>query len=148
MGEYIMTIIWAVIFVGAIFLEAETAEMIAVWFMPGALISLVLSIFKVELWIQLVVFVVVSAILLVLAKTIFRKKLLKNVGQAKTDTDLIIGKAVKVEEDIVNSEEKGAVKVGGQIWSARMANGEETAVAGETVIIESISGVKLICKRS
>ncbi len=148
MEEYIMTIIWAAIFVGAIFLEAETAEMIAVWFMPGALISLVLSIFKVELWIQLVVFVAVSAILLVLAKTIFRKKLLKNVGQAKTDTDLLIGKAARVEEDIVNSEEKGAVKVGGQIWSARMSDETETAVAGETVIIERISGVKLICRRS
>lgn len=148
MEEYIMTIIWAAIFVGAIFLEAETAEMIAVWFMPGALISLVLSIFKVELWIQLVVFVAVSAILLALAKTIFRKKLLKNVGQEKTDTDLLIGKAARVEEDIVNSEEKGAVKVGGQIWSARMADETEIAVAGETVIIEKISGVKLICRRS
>ncbi len=148
MEEYIMTIIWAAIFVGAIFLEAETAEMIAVWFMPGALISLVLSIFNVELWIQLVVFVAVSAILLVLAKTIFRKKLLKNVGQEKTDTDLLIGKAARVEEDIVNSEEKGAVKVGGQIWSAKMSDETETAVAGETVIIERISGVKLICRRS
>ena len=52
-----------------------------------------------------------------------------------------------VEVDISNSEELGAVKVGGQVWSARMSSDGETARVGEFVIVESISGVKLICRR-
>ena len=147
MEGYVMTLVWAVVFVAAIWIEAETAEMVSIWFMPGALVSLVLSLFNVEEWIQCVVFVAMSSLLLVIARVFLRKYLFKKVGKEKTDTDLIIGRQVKVEEDIDNSEEKGAVKVGGQIWSARMSSDSEKAHAGEFVEVESISGVKLICKR-
>ena len=59
----VMTIIWAVVFASAIFIEAETAEMTAIWFMPGALIALALSLFNVDIWIQCLVFILLSAIL-------------------------------------------------------------------------------------
>ena len=142
-----MTIIWAVVFVAAIWVEAETSELIAIWFMPGALAALVLSLNHVPEWIQGTVFIGVSALLLLIARVFLKKYIVKKVGQEKTDTDLLIGRQAKVEEDIDNSEEKGAVKVNGQIWSARMTDDNETASAGEFVIVESISGVKLICKK-
>ena len=142
-----MIIAWAAVFVLSIFIEAETAEMVAIWFMPGAIASLVLSILNVEIWIQAVVFVSVSAILLILAKTIFRRKLMKNVCQEKTDIDLLIGRQVRVEECIDNSAESGAVKINGQIWSARMSDASEVADVGEYVIIDEIQGVKLICRK-
>ena len=147
MGEYTMTIVWAVVFVAAIWIEAETAEMISIWFMPGAIAALVLSLFKVDLWIQGIVFVALSALLLILARVFLKKYLFKKVGREKTDTDLLIGRQVKVEEDIDNAEGTGAVKVGGQIWTARMTNDGERAEVGEFVVVESISGVKLICRK-
>ena len=147
MEEYVMAIIWAAVFILSIWVEAETAEMISIWFMPGALAALVLSLSGVEEWIQLVSFFALSSVLLVIARLFLRKYVIKKVGKEKTDTDLLIGRQVRVEESIDNSEEKGAVKVNGQIWSARMVNDEETASAGEFVTVESISGVKLICKR-
>ena len=147
MEAYVMTIIWAVVFVAAIWVEAETSELIAIWFMPGALAALVLSLNHVPEWIQGTVFIGVSALLLLIARVFLKKYIVKKVGQEKTDTDLLIGRQAKVEEDIDNSEEKGAVKVNGQIWSARMTDDADTASAGEFVIIESISGVKLICKK-
>ena len=143
----VMTIVWASAFVAAIFIEAETAEMVALWFMPGAIVSLILSLFNVDVWIQCVIFVATSTILLVLAKTVFKNKLKGKIGVEKTDTDLLIGKQAKVEEDIINCEEKGAVRINGQIWSARMADDRDSAVAGEFVTVERISGVKLICKK-
>ena len=147
MDFYIMPIVWAVVFIAALWVEAETCEMVALWFMPGAIAALVLSLCRVEWWIQLVVFIGLSAVLLVMAKTVLKKYIVKRVGQEKTDTDLLIGKTVKVEEDIDNSDERGAVRVNGQIWSARMADATQTAAAGESVIVESISGVKLICRK-
>ena len=143
----VMTVVWAVVFVGAIFIEAETAEMAAIWFMPGAIAALVMSLFNVEIWIQCLVFVVLSAILLVLAKTVFKKKFSGKIGGEKTDTDLLIGEKAKVVEDIVIGEEKGAVKLGGQIWSARMEDGQSDAAEGEFVTVVRISGVKLICRK-
>ena len=147
MEEYLMAIIWAAVFILSIWVEAETAEMVSIWFMPGALAALVLSLSYVEVWIQLVTFFGLSSVLLVIARLFLRKYVIKKVGKEKTDTDLLIGRQVKVEESIDNSEEKGAVKVNGQIWSARMADDSETASAGEFVTVEGISGVRLICKR-
>ena len=147
MGEYVMTIFWAALFVTALIVESQTAEMVAIWFLPGTLVSLILSLLGVPLWIQWIVFVVLSAVLLVLAFKFFRRLILKNVGKAKTDTDLLIGKSARVEEEIVNSEMKGAVKIDGKVWSARMANASETAVPGEFVTVLRIEGVKLICAR-
>ena len=148
MGMYGWAIVWAVVFVAALWAEAETCEMVAMWFLPGAVASLVLALCNLDWWIQIVVFIALSTLFLVLAKTVFKKYLVKKVGQEKTDTDLLIGRSAKVVEDIDNLEERGAVKINGQIWTARMENDSERAAEGESVVIVEIKGVKLICKRA
>ena len=146
MNQIAMTILWAVFFFGALFIESQTAELVAVWFVPGALVSLILATCGVPSWIQWIVFAAVSAILVTLALTIFRKKLLRNYGKEKTDTDLLIGKTAIVTERINNAEMTGAVKIDGKEWSARMSDDLETAEVGEFVEVEAIAGVKLICR--
>ena len=146
MEPYIMPIVWVAVLVVSLIVEVQTAELVAVWFIPGALTSLLLSLVGVDEWIQWLVFLVVSAVLLVLAFTVFRKRFLKNHGKEKTDIDLLVGQTAKVIERIDNAEMTGAVKVGGKEWSARMADDCETAEVGEFVEIESVSGVKLICR--
>lgn len=146
MEEYVMTLVWAVIFVAAIIVESQTAELVAIWFVPGALASLILSVCKVPEWIQWVVFITVSATLLIMALAKLRKMLLKNAGKQKTDIDLLIGKTAMVTERIDNAEMTGAVKIDGKEWSARMEDDCETAEVGEFVSVEGISGVKLICR--
>ena len=107
-----------------------------------------MSFFDVKPWILWVTFLVISTIFLILAKTVIRKKFFKNVGKEKTDTDLLIGKRAKVEEDIDNENEVGTVKINGQIWSARMENDNDIARSGEFVVIKRILGVKLICSKA
>ena len=141
-----MTIVWVAIFVLSVGIEAATAELVAIWFLPGTVVSLILSLVGVEEWVQGVVFAVISVVLFVLAFTVIRKRILKK-SDSKTDTDLLIGQRARVEEDIDNREMRGAVKIDGKVWSARMTNDSETAEIGEYVIVESISGVKLNCKR-
>lgn len=147
MVEQFMAILWAALFIAAIVIETQTAEMVAVWFLPSTLVSMILAICGVPVWIQWVVFLVSSAVLLILGFKFFRKLILKDHGKARTNADRLIGEEARVEEEIVNSEMRGAVKIGGQIWSARMADDSETASPGEFVIVEEITGVKLICKR-
>lgn len=148
MGMYGWAIVWAVVFIAALWAEAETCEMVAMWFLPGAVASLVLALCNLDWWIQIVVFIALSTLFLVLAKTVFKKYLVKKVGQEKTDTDLLIGRSARVVDDIDNFEERGAVKINGQIWTARMENDSEKAAEGESVVIVEIKGVKLICKRA
>ena len=142
------SIFWAAVLLFSISTEISTTELVAIWFMPGALASLILSFFDVKPWILWVTFIVVSTVLLILAKTVIRKKFFKNVGKEKTDTDLLIGKRAKVEEDINNADEVGAVKINGQIWSARMEDDNDIVAAGEFVFIKRILGVKLICSKT
>ena len=146
MQQIVMAVTWAALFLGALFIESQTAELIAVWFVPGALVSLLLATCGVDVWIQWVVFAAISAVLVVLALTVFRKKLLRNYGKEKTDTELLIGKTAVVTERIDNAAMTGAVKIDGKEWSARMSDDCEYAEVGEFVEIESISGVKLICR--
>lgn len=146
MEQIMMTVMWAAFFLGALFIEAQTAELLAVWFVPGALTALILATCGVPTWIQWIVFAAISAVLVTLALTVFRKKLLKNYGKEKTDTDLLIGQTAVVTERVDNSEMTGAVKIDGKVWSARMVDDCETAEVGEFVVIEAIVGVKLMCR--
>ena len=77
MDPYVMSIIWAVVFISAIVIEAASVEMVAIWFMPGALAAFVLSFFGVYEWVQCIVFVGITAVLLIVAMPIFRKYLKK-----------------------------------------------------------------------
>lgn len=146
MEQIMMTVMWAAFFLGALFIEAQTAELLAVWFVPGALTALILATCGVPTWIQWIVFAAISAVLVTLALTVFRKRLLKNYGKEKTDTDLLIGQTAIVTERVDNSEMTGAVKIDGKVWSARMVDDCETAEVGEFVVIEAIVGVKLMCR--
>ena len=147
MEPYVFSIIWAALFVAALIIESQTAELVAIWFLPGIFVSFVLSFFAVDGWVQILTFAAISTVLLVLAFTVFRKRILKNHGSEKTDTDLLIGRDARVIERISNADMCGAVRIDGKEWSARMADDDETALEGEQVTVESISGVKLICRR-
>ena len=147
MEPYAMTIVWAALFIAALVIEAQTAELVAIWFVPGILVSLILSFFEIDPWIQWVVFGSISIVLLILAFTVFRRKILKNHGSEPTDTELLLGRDALVITDVDNALMQGEVKIDGKIWSARMADDSEKATAGEFITVERISGVKLICKR-
>ena len=137
---------WLGIIILAIFCEAQTAALVAIWFMPAALVSMILSFFDVHLWVQVLVFFFISIASIILFKKIFNKKL-KVTEETKTNVDAIIGKKCIVVEEISNIHGKGAVKLGAQVWSAR-SNDDSIIEEGSVVTIERISGVKLICKKA
>ena len=75
MIEY-MWIIWLVIFVLALLIEAIGPEIVSIWFAGGALVSLIISFIPgVDWWVQLIVFAVVSAALLVFIRPFLAKAL-------------------------------------------------------------------------
>lgn len=139
-------IVWAAILVFAIIAELGTAALVSVWFMPGALAALILAICKVDLWVQLVVFFALSGICLFVGLKFFRQRMFKN-PKTRMNADGLIGGVGVVTEAIDNLAETGSVKINHQIWSARSKGGEKIP-AGAVVVVEEISGVKLICRKS
>lgn len=142
--EY-MPFVWLGVIILAVILEASTYALVSIWFIPAAVVSLILSFFPIPLWIQITVFAVCSVLLLVFTKVIFKKTLgLKRVA---TNADAVIGEEAIVTESIDNIEGVGQVKVRGQIWTARSYDKDIKYEKGETLNVVAIEGVKLICKK-
>ncbi len=137
--------IWVGIILLAVVLEAATCTLVSIWFIPSAVIALVLSLFKVELWIQILTFIVLSALLLVFSRRIFKKAL--RIKDVATNADAVIGEKAVVTEPIRNLEARGQVKVKGQVWSARAADPDAEYEVGDVLDVVSIEGVKLICRK-
>lgn len=140
-----MFILWGVIAVLALVVEALTTELVSCWFAPGAIITMILSGFVDLIWVQFLVFLVVSALLLIFARGFFRKKLAQKQAANALNADSLIGRDGVVQEAVDNVTETGSVRIGGLIWSARSVKDEPIPV-GTVVTVREIRGVKLICE--
>lgn len=132
--------IWLALVVILALIEAITAGLTVIWFAIGAVFALICAALSGPIWLQIVLFVVISLICLLLVRPLAKKNLKgKTVA---TNADAVIGKEAKVTEDIDNISGKGAVSVGGIIWSARSVDGSEIS-SGSNVKIVRIEGVKV-----
>lgn len=142
--EY-MPLVWLGVIILAVILEAITCALVSVWFIPAAVISLILSFFPIPLWVQITVFLACSALLIIFIKGIFKKTL--GLSSVATNADAVIGEEAVVTEAIDNIKGYGQVKVKGQIWTARAYDQEIKYEKGEILNVVAIEGVKLICKK-
>ena len=141
-----MPYIWAAIFVAAIIIETQTMDMITIWFMPSALIAMVLGILKLPIIVQCLVFVVLTVIMLILSKTVL-KRFFKRREPEKTNVEALIGQEAVIVEAVDHLAGTGSAKLNGLLWSARAENEGDVLVPGDVVIVKAISGVKLICAK-
>ena len=136
-----MTIIWLVIAVVMGVTEACTVQLVSVWFAIGSAAACITSLFTDQIYIQVIVFVVVTAIALAVTRPLVKK--LKRKRPEATNADRYIGKSAVVVEAIDNDHAKGLVKVDNEKWTARSASGEPIE-AGTAVTVTAIEGVKLM----
>lgn len=136
-----MTIFWLAAFIVFAIGEAVTVGLVSVWFAVGALAALFATALGAGLWLQITVFLGVSALALALFKPMSSKFLKPRVSA--TNADRVIGSAALVTETIDNTQAKGQVKVNGQVWSARSAQ-DIVIPAGTDVKVLRIEGVKVI----
>ena len=132
------SIVWLALLVSLLIVEALTVSLVSTWFAGGALAALLVSLFPVPIWVQVVVFLVISVGLLCLLRP-FVKKQLKPKWVA-TNADSLVGQTCRVTEPV--DAMNGRVQVGDVTWSARCL-GEETIPAGASVRILKIQGVKV-----
>jgi membrane protein implicated in regulation of membrane protease activity len=141
-----LPILWFGIVVLTLIIEGQTADLVAIWFAPGAFVSLILSFFDVQFWIQFAVFMAQTVVGLILSFAVFRPMMKKRSKVLKTNAEAMEGKLALVEEDINNSLPSGVAKINGQLWTARMEDPTATATKGEWVEIVRVEGSKLICR--
>ena len=142
--EYLW-VVWTTVIVAAVVAEVLIPGLVAIWFVPGGIVSLVLSLFSVDLWVQVLVFLLLSIAFLLCSRFIFRKLIIK--PSAKTNIDTVIGEKCVVTERVENLAGCGQVKVKGMEWSARTIDESETLSVGDVVTVVAVEGVKLIVRR-
>ena len=140
-GDSEMTILWiaAIVVFGVV--EALTAGLVSIWFVPGAVAGLIAAMAGAGLLAQLVLFLAVSAAALAATRPLVKKL---SAGRAvPTNADRVLGRTARVTETIDNDSAAGAVYVDGKTWTARSADGT-VLPAGSRVEVRRMEGVKLI----
>lgn len=136
-----MTVIWIILAVVFLAAELVTVAMVSLWFMIGALAALLAAAVGASMWLQILVFLLVS----VACFALLYPRLKTFVGRSRqpTNADMVLGKTCIVTQRIDNIADTGAVSIGGKTWSARTKNGE-IVEKDSLVRAEDIQGVKLI----
>jgi len=132
-------ILWFILMIVFIFMEANTVSLASIWFALGALVSMIAAIFGAGFWVELVLFVAVSAVALAALRPVTKKYF--NPKITKTNVDSVIGQQGLVTASVDNLQGSGTVKLGGIEWTARSTEGNPIP-EGTLVTVDRIEGVK------
>ena len=135
--------VWLILLVALVTGEAITVGLTFIWFAVGAVGGLLTAVLGGAVWLQIVVFLVLSALTLILVRPAAAKLLTP--GISPTNADRVLGQIALVTEEIDNIAETGQVKLFGQVWSARSETGD-VIPAQSRVRILRIEGVKVFVK--
>ena len=142
MADLNMTMFWLVLLVVLVVIELLTMGLTTVWFAGGALVAAIAAIFDVPIALQVILFLLVSALLLFFTRPFAVKYF--NKDRVRTNAESLVGRQAIVISEIDNLQGIGQVNVGGMEWSARTrADGIKLPVGTVTTIL-AINGVKLI----
>ena len=138
--------IWFGLMAVMLIIELFTAGLTTIWFAAGALCALAACALGAGLPVQIIVFVAVSLIMLVFTRPWAARYL--NRQTHKTNAEALVGRKVRVTQDINNLKEEGEVTVNGLPWKARSSDDTVTFRRDEQVLVEGIEGVKLIVSKA
>lgn len=133
-------LVWFILMVVFIGIEASTISMISAWFAAGALCAMVASLLGGQLWLQILLFLVISGGLLALLRPLTKKYFTPKL--IKTNVDAVIGTTGTVIQTIDNNLGTGKVKLNGMEWTARSSN-HEVFTVNTRIRVDKIEGVKV-----
>ena len=134
------TIIWiaAIVIFGVV--EAATVGLVSIWFVIGSVAGLITAVLGGPIWLQVVMFFIVSIAALIATRPLVRK--LNKKGEVATNADRVLGGTARVTETIDNTIPSGEVYIDGKTWTARSQSG--AVIAPETLVtVIRLEGVKL-----
>lgn len=116
------------------------------WLGISALIVCLLSLFIHNVFVQMAIFLVLSAVLLLLTRPFVEKFVIKKDEKVITNAYSIIGQKAKVIKSMDPVTKLGQIKVGTETWTAKTDN-DILLQEGDVVKIDAIDGVKAIISK-
>jgi membrane protein implicated in regulation of membrane protease activity len=118
--------------------ELVTVDLIFLMFAGGALAATVAALIGTPLWVQVLVFAVVSVVLLLGVRPWAKRILERNTPDTLTNVAAHVGREATVLIDV--TERAGRIKLMGEVWTARAARPGTVLPAGTTVRVVRIDG--------
>lgn len=112
------TIVWLVLMVAFLVLEAVTVSLVSIWLAVGALVALLVSLLAPSVPLQMVVFATVSIVALLVTRPLVKKHVAPR--RQATNADMNVGKRARVIR-CITPEAPGRVRLEGVDWAARAA---------------------------
>ncbi|MBP3686624.1 MAG: NfeD family protein [Clostridia bacterium] len=138
-------LLWGALTLVFLLVEALTPQLLSVWFAVGALAALVCAALGGPFWLQVLVWVVVSALVVLLMRPLSKR--FKEAAKEHTNANRIIGRHATVVEAINPNVGAGQIRVDRAIWTARGVT-EEVIPVGARVKVVAIEGVKAVVRLS
>ncbi len=135
--------IWTLVLVLSVIVEAITVDLVSIWFGVGAIGALIAGLLHQSWIVQTFVFMILSIACIIISRPLSKKYLRSNT--IKTNLDRVIGKHALVTKTIT-PDNKGEVKVMGNYWSAASLN-NEIIEEEQYVEVLSIEGAHLVVKK-
>lgn len=142
------SLVWLVLLIVFAVVEGMTVALVSVWFAIGAAAALVVSVFTSSWLAQTAVFLIVSAVMLVLLRRYTKSRMMP--AETPTNADLNVGKIAEVIA-AVTPEVPGRARLDGVDWQARsehaLAAGQLCRVCrveGTTLVVEPDAGAKAV----
>jgi len=131
--------IWIVLAVVFAVGEIVTLGFFLAPFAAGAVLGAVADLAGAGTAVSIVVFLLSSLLLFGFVRPIARRHV-RTPPRLRTGTAALVGRTAIVTERIVNDEGRGAVKLDGELWTARAYDGDEVIDAGRRVDVVEIRG--------
>jgi membrane protein implicated in regulation of membrane protease activity len=123
-------------------IEAATVDFVFVMLAAGALASAVAASLGAGFALQIVVGVVVAVALLLGARPWLKRRFNDNAAAGTIGAFSLVGRSARVLQTVTPND--GRIKLAGETWSARLADGAAQCVPGQEVRVLSIQGATAI----
>ena len=135
MAFTISSLVWLILLIAFVVVEALTVSLVSIWFAAGAVAALIVSGFTSSWLVQFAVFAVVSAV--AATRPLVKKRM--TARRVPTNADINVGRKAQVLVE-VTPDVTGRVRLDGVDWNARS---EQTIPAGSLCVVLSVDGATL-----
>jgi membrane protein implicated in regulation of membrane protease activity len=136
----ICAVVWLVLVLVFFIAELISLGLTSIWFAAGALVAGIAAMFGAPIWLQCVLFILVTTVTLASTRKL-AKRFLDN-RLEKTNVEGLIGRTSMVIETIDNAKGTGKIKIRDIEWSARSVEETQVIPSGTKIMIRDIQGVR------
>ena len=141
MAFTISSLVWLILLIAFVVVEALTVSLVSIWFAAGAVAALIVSGFTSSWLVQFAVFAVVSAVALAATRPLVKKRM--TARRVPTNADINVGRKAQVLVE-VTPDVTGRVRLDGVDWNARCATPGDTLTPGQSCRVAEIHSTLLI----